>query len=285
MTLRRANTPVAAATPDERVSSLQDLALDQAFRRRDLPLAEQPIRSLADENGQGRWVELLARPRVNGMRLAADAFINRAVERGVARELDLLILRRGFAWLQQRPDVALCSLNVSGCSLSQPRFLKDVLWLLKEVDVDPERVCIEVTESVPVHDFPSARTFAKELRAAGCRMALDDFGGGASNMLMLVPLEMDFIKIDGRFIRPMPGSADCRRVVRGVVAFARETGLRTVAECVEGAAHFELVKKMKVDFAQGYYNHGAPRMIECGSLRAPKREVSEFGDAAPDVAR
>lgn len=261
-----------------------DTALEAAFSEGGLPMAEQPIVPLGERQRHGRWVELLARPSVNGARLSTQAFIGRAMERGVARELDLLVLRTGLAWLNRTPDVSLCSLNVSGESLSQPRFLREVMRLLEDSRVEPSRVCIEVTESVPIREFPAARDFARELRAAGARMALDDFGGGSSNMLMLVPLEMDYIKIDGRFVQPMPDREDCRRVVRGVIAFARELGLATVAESVESPEHFDLAERMKVDYAQGYHNQGAPRMVAPEPAQIRGRGRPEPDSLAPGRA-
>lgn len=271
--------------PNGSGGDLMDTALDAALRRGAMTMAEQPIVPVSGADEERRWVELLARPSVNGARLATEAFMQRGVDRGVARELDLLILRTGLDWLGRNPDVRLCSLNVSGESLSQKRFLKDALSTLERSGVDPGRVCIEVTESVPVRDFRAAREFARELRGTGCKMALDDFGGGSSNMFMLVPLEMDFIKIDGRFIQPMPEREDYRKVVRGVVAFAREIGLETVAECVEGPEHWALAREMNMDYVQGYHNHGAPRMILPEGPRANGLDSAEPECLAPGQAR
>lgn len=262
------------------VSGNLDAALGSAFDRGYVGLACQPIRCL-NGSGPSSWVELLIRPGVNGSRIPSEAFVDRAAELGMARELDLVVLRCGLEWLRVNPDVDLCSLNVSGQSLSKKRFLHEFMWLLEKSGVEPGRVCIEVTETVPIQDFPSARQFAREVRGAGCKMAMDDFGGGSSNMMMLVPMEMDFLKIDGRFVQPMPVRDDYRNVVRGMVAFAREIGLLTVAECVEGARHFAWAREMNVDYVQGYYNNGEPRVIQESAGRVPEWGRRGFRDLVP----
>lgn|GEM_PF-5970367 len=262
------------------VSGELDAALESAFKSGHVGMASQPIRCL-NGDGPSNWVELLIRPEFKGSRIPSEAFVDRAAELELARELDLVVLGCGLEWLRDNPEVDLCSLNVSGQSLSKKRFLHEFMWLLEHSGVEPARVCVEVTETVPIQDFLSARLFAREVRDAGCSMAMDDFGGGSSNMMMLVPMEMDFLKIDGRFVQPMPVRDDYRNVVRGMVAFAREIGLRTVAECVEGARHFAWAREMNVDYVQGYYNNGEPRVIQEPQGRSPDRGRRGFRDLLP----
>lgn len=266
----RASTLVQSAGP--RTRDLVDRAIRAALSDGEIQLAAQPVVPLRDGASPASWVELLIRPACDSLSLPPETVIDRAAELGLARPLDLLVLGAGLEWVARTPEVDLCSVNVSGQSLSNPAFLGEVLSLVERVGVEPSRICLEVTETVPIANFSSARTFAAELRAAGCRMALDDFGTGSSNMLMLVPMEMDFLKIDGRFIRHMPDREDHSNLVRGVVAFAEKVGLRTVAECVETGAQASCLGDMGVDFIQGYYKERAPRLVSCEKVRTFVRE-------------
>lgn len=248
---------VGAATPNR-----VDGAIQSALEAGRIQLAAQPVAPVLRGVEPSTWVELLIRPFHEGVSLPANAVIDRAAETGFARLLDMLVLASGLEWLARTPDVELCSINVSGHSVSNPAFLGDVLGVLERTRVEPARLCLEVTETVPIQNFASAREFASRLRRAGCHMALDDFGTGASNMLMLAPMEMDYLKIDGRFIRHTPGREDYTKLVRGIVAFAETVGLRTVAECVETREQYECARDMGVDFIQGYYREGEPRLVE-----------------------
>lgn len=266
-TLARVN----GASTHERV----DRAVEAALRCGRVRLAGQPVVPMGGGDPDG-WVELLLRPRDRGAALPTDVFVDRAAALGLARPLDLLVLETGLKWLARETGVALCSINVSGQSVSDSGFLPEVLDCIDRSGVDPRRLCLEITETAPIADFPTARSFARTLRSHGCRIALDDFGTGSSNMLMLAPLEMDFLKIDGRFVRHLPHREDHARLVRGIVRFAETVGLRTVAECVESAEQRDCLAGMGVDFMQGYYKEGSPRIVDAEPVKpAPWRDERE----------
>jgi EAL domain-containing protein (putative c-di-GMP-specific phosphodiesterase class I) len=243
-----------------------DRAVQEALRSRCVRLASQPVVALTEAGSIG-WVELLLRPHDRGVALPTDVFVDRAAALGQARALDLLVLETGLSWLAQEHAVALCSINVSGQSVSDPGFLEGVRDRIDDSGVDPARLCFEITETAPIADFPAARSFARTLRSIGCRIALDDFGTGSSNMLMLAPLEMDFLKIDGSFIRHLPQRRDHARLVEGIVKFAETVGLQTVAECVETEGQHDCLAGMGVGFIQGYYKEGAPRIVDPESVQ------------------
>lgn len=252
-----------------------DRAVKAALRCGRVRLAGQPVVPLAEGESLS-WVELLLRPRDRGASLATDRFVDRAAALGLARPLDLLVLETGLQWLGRETGVERCSINVSGQSVSDPEFLPDVLDRIDRAGVDPRRLCLEITETAPIADFPTARSFARTLRSHGCQIALDDFGTGSSNLLMLAPLEMDFLKIDGRFIRRLPHREDHGRLVKGIVKFAETVGLRTVAECVETKGQSDCLADMGVDFIQGYYKEGLPRIVDADPVQiAPWRDESE----------
>lgn len=248
-----------------------DRAVRAVLRSRRVRFARQPVVALT-EAASINWVELLLRPHDRGVAFPAGVFVDRAAALGQARSLDLLVLEAGLGWLARERAVALCSINVSGQSVSDPGFLEAVRERIEAFRVDPARLCFEITETAPIADFSAARSFARTLRSIGSRIALDDFGTGSSNLLMLVPLEMDFLKIDGSFIRHLPRREDHARLVEGVVKFAETVGLRTVAECVETEGQHDCLAGMGVDFIQGYYKEGAPRIVDPESVQpAPER--------------
>lgn len=266
-TLARIN---GTSTPDR-----VDRAVEAALRCGRVRLAGQPVVPVA-EGESLRWIELLLRPRDSGASLPTDVFVDRAAALGLARPLDLLVLETGLKWLARETDVARCSINVSGQSVSDPEFLPEVVDRVERAGVDPRRLCLEITETAPIADFPTARAFAGALRSHGCQIALDDFGTGSSNLLMLAPLEMDFLKIDGGFIRHLPQREDHARLVEGIVKFADTVGLRTVAECVETKGQHDCLTGMGVDFIQGYYKEGAPRIVDAEPVQpAPWRDEPE----------
>jgi len=116
-----------------------------------------------------------------------------------------------------------------------------------------ERIIFEIVESEGIRNFDEIIDFIHKVKALGCRIAIDDFGSGYSNFEYLVQLEADFIKIDGSIIKKIISDTNAHAVIKAIVLFARETGMKTIAEFVENEAIFEKVKAMGIDYSQGYY--------------------------------
>ncbi len=121
-----------------------------------------------------------------------------------------------------------------------------------EYAVPPHVICFEITETVAITDLSAAFAFITELRALGCRFALDDFGSGLSSFTYLKNLPVDFVKIDGNFVREITTDPVDRAMVEAVNRISHEMGLRTVAEFVETEAIMQCLRGLGVDFAQGY---------------------------------
>ena len=116
--------------------------------------------------------------------------------------LDRWIVDNACAGIARLPaDGVIYAINVSGMSLSDDQFLAFVIGCIERYGVAPERICFEITETVAIKDIASAQTFMGEMKACGCRFALDDFGAGMSSFAYLKTLPVDFLKIDGQFIR------------------------------------------------------------------------------------
>ena len=151
--------------------------------------------------------------------------------------------------------------NLSGRSIGDPSITKLIEHLVGELDVDPSKLTIEITETALVEDLQAARVFTDKLERLGCTLALDDFGTGYGSFTYLRHLPVQFLKIDIQFIRGLVHSPADRQIVRSMVGVARGFGMKTVAEGVEDEATLDLLGDFGIDFAQGFHL-GRPAPVE-----------------------
>lgn len=145
------------------------------------------------------------------------------------------------------------SINLSGHSLSDHQFLSFVVQELSENSIAPGKLCFEITETAAIANLQNATKFINTLKAKGCRFSLDDFGMGLSSYAYLKNLPVDFLKIDGTFVKDMHDDPADRELVRSVNQIAHVIGIKTIAECVESETVWKLVQGIGVDYAQGFY--------------------------------
>jgi len=215
----------------------------------------QPIIELA--GSEATQYELLLRMiGTDGAIVPPGAFIEVAERFGLIRDLDRWVIRHAIKLLAERPDVRL-EVNVSGSSLSDAELPFFVERELVGAGVDPGRLVFEITETSAIADMEQAREFAERLTRLGCRFALDDFGAGFSSFHYLKHLPIDYLKIDGEFVRGLASSPADRVVVKAMVDIARGLGMKTIAEFVEDAETVTLLRELGVDYSQGYH-HGRP---------------------------
>src|SRR5947209_272702 len=150
--------------------------------------------------------------------------------------------------------------NVSGKSMSDPAFLEVVEQGVAERGVDPSNLVFEITETAAIANMEEARAFADRLTGLGCRFALDDFGAGFSSFYYLKYLPLNYLKIDGDFIKSLTSSVTDQVVVQSMVDIARGMGMKTIAEFVEAPETAAMLHAKGVDYSQGYY-HGRPRPV------------------------
>ncbi|HVQ95687.1 MAG TPA: EAL domain-containing protein [Mycobacteriales bacterium] len=219
----------------------------------------QPIVPLAAGAGAGSFGELLLRLREEDGTLAyPGAFMPAAERYELMPGIDRWVLATALATIGsayragviQADDIY--SINLSGASVGDETFLPLVRTLLAEQQMPARLICLEITESVAIRDLDVAIRFINELRTVGCRFALDDFGKGLSSFTYLKQLPVDFLKIEGAFVRGMLDDPVDRSMVEAVNQIGQGMGLRTIAEFVETEALVVCLRELGVDYAQGY---------------------------------
>ena len=218
-------------------------------------LLAQPILDL--RSGQVAHYELLLRlVDEHGQVVAPGQFLGIAERTHLIREIDRWVVGQALHWLAQaaRAGQELClAVNLSALALGDDEF---VAWLPRQLAVRPEaagRLILEITETAAIRDIQQARSFVEQLRRVGLRFALDDFGVGFGSFYYLKHLPVEFVKIDGSFVRNLQHDPVDPHIVRAIVEVAASLGIQTVAEAVEDEATLELVRRFGVHYAQG--NH------------------------------
>lgn len=170
--------------------------------------------------------------------------------------IDTWVVKRVIDHLEANPSLwdadQTYSINLSGASLSDSKFISALDNLLRERPQLSTHLCFEVTESVAIANIDRTQKLLSVLRQNGCQLALDDFGVGMSSFTYLKRLEVDYVKIDGSFIRDILSDDIDREVVRLMNDFCHTVKIATVAEYVESQAIYDVVKDMGIDFAQGF---------------------------------
>jgi EAL domain-containing protein (putative c-di-GMP-specific phosphodiesterase class I) len=198
----------------------------------------------------------------DGETIAPGAFIDTAERFGLIGEIDRWVVKRAIHLLadERHDDQALLEVNLSGKSVGDRELPELIEREIELTGIDPSRLVFEITETAAIANMDQARAFAERLTRLGCRFALDDFGAGFSSFYYLKHLPLDYLKIDGDFIRTLTTSPTDQLVVKSMVDIARGMGMKTIAEFVEDAETAETLREMGVDYSQGYY-HGRPQPV------------------------
>jgi len=192
-------------------------------------------------------------------------FIPLAEETGLIVRLGELVMRsacrQGGAWSRNEATSLKVSVNVSPVQLERPEFPSMIAEVLETTGLPPERLIVEITESVLLERLDDAALGIARLKALGVSISVDDFGTGYASLSYLKNLPIDIVKIDREFIKDIESSSAALEIVGGIVGLAHRMGLSVVAEGVETAEQFYLLRTMDCDFVQGFlFSHALPPM-------------------------
>ena len=206
--------------------------------------------------------------------VSPNAFLPTAERFNLMEHIDHWVLARAIRQLAQLSDAdnATFMINLSGPTLDAGFLTPVVKRLLGEYRLAPERLIFEITETSAIANLDAAKRLINELRALGCRFALDDFGSGFCSFAHLKHLPVDFIKIDGQFVRDMATDPADYAIVNSINDIAHAFGKKTIAESVENAETLRLLHRCGIDYAQGFY------------VARPERQSWEPG-APPSIQR
>jgi EAL domain-containing protein (putative c-di-GMP-specific phosphodiesterase class I) len=170
--------------------------------------------------------------------------------------IDRWVLASTLNWIQNNlaslPNTQFVCMNLSGASLNDERFVQDTIDILRRHVHVASRLCMEITESVALHDLDNTRRFIDQVRNFGVKVALDDFGAGYTSFSYLKELPADVLKIDGSFIVNINAHPANVAIVEAIVSLAGNLGMKTIAEWAEDTATVSTLAEIGVDYVQGY---------------------------------
>jgi len=242
------------------VSRLQS-ALDQDRLR----LYVQPIVPLHPGPGEKTHFEILVRLEEDDKIVLPGAFLPAAERYGLMPRIDQWVVNNTLAWmgdqLRQHGQLeGVYCINLSGASLSDERFRQNLHATLEQLQLPAGSVCFEITETAAVANLSKVVHFIGEVKQLGCLFALDDFGSGLSSFAYLKNLPVDFLKIDGSFVKDIETDPIDLAMVQAINAIGHVMGLKTIAEYVSAPGILERVQDIGVDFGQGFHL-GEPRPL------------------------
>jgi len=232
--------------------------LQKALEEDRFVLYAQDIVGLDPARNLGDHCEILIRMLdEKGEMVPPMAFIPAAERYNLMPAIDRWVIRNAFAIIARQqaqvgsgPEVF--AINLSGSSIGDERFLDYVREQFGHFAVSPQSICFEITETAAIARLDKATHFINELKSLGCLFSLDDFGAGMSSFAYLKHLPVDFLKIDGGFVKDMADDLIDRAMVEAINSVGHVMGKQTIAEFVDGDRVIRLLREMGVDFAQGY---------------------------------
>ncbi|MFV3404948.1 EAL domain-containing protein [Pseudomonas sp. NY15463] len=253
-------------------------------------LYAQEIAPLRPHEGAGHIEILLRLHDESGRTILPDSFIPAAERYGLMTALDRWVVRSVFQVIRQCLDegregpLAMCAINLSGTSIGDDNFLEYLHRLFAEFDIPPRLICFEITETSAIANLGSAIRFINELKGLGCKFSLDDFCAGMSSFAYLKHLPVDFLKIDGSFVKDMLDDPINRAMVEVINHIGHVMGKRTIAEFVETPLIEQALQEIGVDYAQGYLIE-RPQVFTCDSLQRQRIAARPLLHRAPGTFR
>jgi diguanylate cyclase (GGDEF)-like protein/PAS domain S-box-containing protein len=234
--------------------------INQALEENRFRLFCQPIAAIEPgRDEKGHYEILLRMVNEEGTLVLPAEFFPAAERYHLASKIDQWVIATTFEWLRHHPDLLdhllLCSINQSGHSLGDAAFLEYVNREFEKNGIPGSKICFEITETAAIANFASAS------RKRGCQFALDDFGSGLCSFAYLRALPVDFLKIDGAFVKNIVGDPLDFAMVKSINDMGHVLGKQTIAEFVENRAILDKLREIGVDYAQGY-GISSPRPLD-----------------------
>jgi diguanylate cyclase (GGDEF)-like protein/PAS domain S-box-containing protein len=231
--------------------------LQSALKEERFTLYYQPIVSAYGADTVGPSMEVLLRMLdENGGEIAPLEFVAAAERYRLMASVDRWVVQTTLSALsrnafQLAPDRSV-AINISGQTLGDPLFLEFVVECLDRTGVDADQVCFEIAESAVIGNMDNARRFVGVLHGMGCKFTIDDFGSGVASFSSLKNLPLDYLKLDGSFMRNLAKDSVSQTMVTAMIKLARTLNFKIIAEQVEDNAALDVARKMGVDFVQGF---------------------------------
>ncbi len=243
--------------PFERSASQSYVRINHALENDDFTILFQPISKINELQEKWTHYEVLIRMlNDNNSLITPNRFLPAAERYNLINKIDQWVFKTCIKKLEENiqllNNVNTLSVNISGASLCEPSYLKYVNSIFDQYEVAPEKICFEITETVAVSNLSEANNFISRLRDLGCKFALDDFGTGFSSFENLKYLTVDYVKIDGIFIRDLQTNKIDYEMVHSLHKIAKLMNIETIAEYVESDETLSTLKEIGVDYVQGY---------------------------------
>ncbi len=230
--------------------------LNRALDNDSFRLFKQTIHALSEQTGD--HFEVLVRIEEEpGEYIPPGAFLPAAERYGLMPKIDRLVIKKTFKWLAEHPEslaaLSLCSINLSGESVGGEWILDFISEQLEKYKLPANKFCFEITETAAISNLVQATSFISALHKKGCQFALDDFGSGLSSFAYLKNLPVDYLKIDGAFVKDIGRDPIDLAMVKSINDIGQLMNKKTIAEFVEDEIILNKLKEIGVDFAQGYF--------------------------------
>lgn len=231
--------------------------IQRALEEERLVICLQPIQAVEPSNSTGERYEVLVRLiDEKGALVNPSAFLPAAERYNLSTALDRRVLDEALRHFTANPErldnLAIAFINLSSQTFGNRSFLDYIIERAKFYDMPPDKLCFEISERTAISRLEDAKEFVDSLRGIGCRFALDDFGRGAYSFRYLKELEVDFVKIDGSFVRNMLKDPMDLVMVRSITEIAQLSNAATIAEYVESADLLAKLSDLGIDYAQGF---------------------------------
>ncbi|MDH5547496.1 MAG: EAL domain-containing protein [Gammaproteobacteria bacterium] len=241
--------------------------LKQALENKNIQLHCQRIIPAGSRDDNMSAVEVLMRIDDQQGQVVPGAFISVAERYDLMPLLDRTVIELMFSWLEKNKNrlrmdkIEFFTINISANSICQKSFLEFLVQHVRNCSIEAEKFCFELTETAAISNLSSALHFMTELKQLGCRFALDDFGSGMSSFGYLKSLPVDYVKIDGHFVRDITKDPVDKEMVNAINQIGHVMGLKTIAEFVETEEIAQTLTAMGIDYLQGY-SIGHPKSLD-----------------------